>query len=310
MIVVHGGAGFQPRGMRHLRRGLSGVSTAAKAGMDELGSGGTALDAVEAAVVKMEDDLTFNAGRGSSLTFSGTVEMDAAIIDGKDLSAGAVALLHDVKNPVRLARIVMEKTDHVLIAGRTAANLAKEYGLPRRNPITPERKRIYLKLKKELKDHPTRNSVLLRQHPQLLGDTVGAVALDRYGNYAAAASTGGVALKLPGRIGDTPQVGSGLYADNRAGASTATGRGEVAIKLVLSKRVCDMMSDGLSALRASALAVGLATNLFRGQAGVISIDRRGRTAAVHNTPFMPYAYFTSEMRTPKIGSKGTIVAPI
>ena len=310
VIVVHGGAGFWPRDAKHLRRGLSGVSASAKTGMNELMNGRTALDAVEAAVASMEDNPMFNAGRGSSLTFSGTVEMDAAIMDGGDLSAGAVAMLRDLKNPIHLARIVMESTDHVLIAGRTAMNLANEFDLPRCNPITAERKRIYLRLKKELKDHPTRNSDFLQTHPDLLTDTVGAVSLDECGNFAAAASTGGVALKMPGRIGDTPQIGSGLYADNRAGAVAATGVGEVAIKLVISKTICDMMRHGVSASRACASAVASATHKLGGQAGVIAIDRRGRVAAIHNTPFMPCAYATSRMRTPKVSSRGIIVAPL
>lgn len=308
VIVVHGGAGF--RDPKQLKRAVSGVSASAKTGMNELMNGRTALDAVEAAVTSMEDNPVFNAGRGSSLTFTGTVEMDAAIMDGRDLSAGAVAMLPDLKNPIHLARIVMESTDHVLIAGRTAMNLAKEFDLPRCNPITAERKRIYLRLKKELKDHPTRNSELLQAHPDLLTDTVGAVSLDEYGNFAAASSTGGVALKIPGRIGDTPQIGSGLYADNRAGAVTATGVGEVAIKLVISKTICDMMRHGVSASRACASAVTSATHMLRGQAGVIAIDRRGRVAAIHNTPFMPCAYSTSRMRTPKVSSRGIIVAPL
>lgn len=310
MIVVHGGAGFWPKNSRHMRRGLSGVSTSAKEGMNELRNGGSALDAVEAAVVALEDNPLFNAGRGSSLTFLGTVEMDAAIMDGKDLSAGAVSLLPNLKNPIHLARIVMENTDHVLIAGSTAMRLARKFNLPRRNPVTADRKKLYLKLKSELRNHPTRNSELLREHPDLLTDTVGAVAMDDLGNFAAASSTGGVALKLPGRIGDTPQIGSGLYADNKAGTVTATGVGEVAIKLVISKTICDLMRKGLSATKACTTAVTLATKSLGGQAGVIAIDRHGRVAAVHNTPFMPCAYSTSKMRIPKVRSRGMIVAPL
>jgi len=305
VIVVHGGAGFL---RRDLRRGLDGVISAAKAGSECIKKGRTALDAVEAAVVEMEDNEIFNAGRGSALTYRGTVEMDAAIMDGKNLSAGAVALVHTVKNPVRLARLVMEKTDHVLIAGESAEQLARAFSLPKCNPITARRRKMYLELKKETRSHPTKNSLLLCDRPQILTDTVGAVALDLHGNFAAAASTGGITLKIPGRIGDTPQIGSGLYTDNRAGAVTATGLGEVAIRLVLSKAICTMMEQGMSAMDASRRAIGSATRRLNGQAGVVSIDKRGRTAAVHNSKFMPWAYSTVRMPAPKGYIKGTIVS--
>ena len=301
VIVVHGGAGFW---RRDLPRGLEGVMTAARSGSTLLKKGGTALDAVESAIVKMENNEIFNAGRGSSLTWLGTVEMDAAIMDGTDLSAGAVAMVRDVKNPIRLARLVMERTEHVLIAGESAEQLAKAFSLPKCNPITDRRRRMYLKLKKEAKAQPTRNTLLLRDHPEILTDTVGAVALDQDGNFAAAASTGGITLKIPGRIGDTPQIGSGLYADNRSGAATATGLGEVAIRLVLSKVICTMMEHGMSAPNASVNAVESATKRLHGQAGVISIDKRGRIGAVHNSEFMPWAYCTIKMRSPKGYIKG------
>ncbi len=303
-IVVHGGAGFW---RNDLQRGLKGVVSAARTGSDNLKQGRTALDAVESAVMVMEDDEIFNAGRGSSLTLLGTVEMDAAIMDGRDLSAGAVALVRDVKNPIRLARLVMERTDHVLIAGKTAERLADEFSLPKCNPITARRRRMFLELKKASRSHPTKNTLLLRNYPDILADTVGAIALDEDGNFAAAVSTGGITLKIPGRIGDTPQIGAGIYADNRAGAATATGLGEVAIKLVLSRLVCTMMEEGLSAATANARAIRSATRLLRGQAGVISIDRRGRIAAAHNTKFMPWAYSTARMKMPKGYIRGRIV---
>ena len=166
---------------------------------------------------------------------------------------------------------------------------------------------MFLELKKASRSHPTKNTLLLRNYPDILADTVGAIALDEDGNFAAAASTGGITLKIPGRIGDTPQIGAGIYADNRAGAATATGLGEVAIKLVLSRLVCTMMEEGLSAATANARAIRSATRLLRGQAGVISIDRRGRIAAAHNTKFMPWAYSTARMKMPKGYIRGRIV---
>jgi beta-aspartyl-peptidase (threonine type) len=311
-IIVHGGAGFW---RRDIRRGLVGVSAAASAGVKILQRRGSALDAVESAVLVMEDKPVFNAGKGSSLTAAGTVEMDAAIMDGRDLSAGAVALLHRVKNPIRLARIVMEKTDHVLLAGEKAEELAKAFSLPLANPMTAYRRRLLSELKKGGLDPRSRwikkNPKLLVKHPELLRkDTVGAVALDGEGNFAAAASTGGPTMKIPGRIGDTPQIGSGLYSDNIAGAATATGLGEIAIRLTLSKAVCSLMEDGLTAQAAAVRAVELASKRLRGEAGVIAIDRLGRVAAVHNTPLMPWAFSNTLMKKPRTHQHGKIVAPV
>lgn len=309
-IVVHGGAGFWKK---EIRRGLAGVSAAASEGVDALRRGGSALDAVEAAVMVMEDDPVFNAGKGSSLTILGTIEMDAAIMDGRDLSAGAVALVRRVRNPIRLARIVMEKTDHVLLAGDMAEELAKAFSLPEANPMTQHRRRLLMKAKKGGTDERVswvrKNSELLAADQEILRfDTVGAVALDKEGNFAAAASTGGPTMKLPGRIGDTPQIGSGLYSDNLAGAATVTGLGEIAIKLVLSKAVCSLMEKGLTARSAAQEAVKSASGRLKGEAGVIAIDKAGRIASVHNTPCMPWAKSDTRARRPKAWQHGEIVA--
>jgi len=309
-IIVHGGAGFWKS---DIRSALIGVRRSASIGSRVLMDGGSALDAVESAVSVLEDDPVFNAGKGSSLTFNGTVEMDAAIMDGRDLSAGAVALVRKVKNPVQLARLVMEKTDHVLLAGRTAERLARAYSLPVTNPITPKRRRMLLKLKRGPLDTRSawvrKNPILLRSNPEIIKhDTVGAVALDAKGNFAAAASTGGTTMKLPGRIGDTAQIGSGVYSDNRCGAATVTGWGEVAIRLTLSRAVCLSMETGLPASRAAALSVRMASKRLKGEAGVIAIDRHGRLAAVHNTPYMPWAFWATGMHTPRATSRGKMVA--
>ncbi len=309
-IVVHGGAGFW---RRDIRRALMGVRNAAWVGSRVLADEGSAVDAVEAAVSVMEDDPVFNAGKGSSLTYAGTVEMDAAIMDGSDLSAGAVALVSKVKNPIQLARLVMEKTDHVFLAGPTAERLAKAYFLPTSNPITRERRARLLRFKRIALDSRSawvkKNPALLREHPETIRrDTVGAVSVDENGNFAAAASTGGTTMKLPGRIGDTPQIGSGLYSDNTCGAATVTGWGEIAIRLTLSKAVCLRMEEGLSATEAAELAVRTASKRLKGETGVIAIDHRGRFAAVHNTPYLPWAFSTTEMRSPKAASRGKVVA--
>ncbi|HXZ98135.1 MAG TPA: isoaspartyl peptidase/L-asparaginase [Candidatus Acidoferrum sp.] len=311
-IVVHGGAGFQ---RRNLARAVVGVRAAATSGAEILRSGGSALDAVEAAVVTMEDNPLFNAGKGSSLTIAGTVEMDAAIMDGSDLSAGAVALVRNVKNPIRLARIVMENTGHVLLAGEKAEQLATTFSLPSVNPVTPYRRELLMKLKKDKSDTRAgwikKNANLLAEHAELFGeDTVGAVAVDELHNFAAAASTGGPTMKLPGRIGDTPQIGSGLYSDNVAGAATVTGLGEIAIRLALSKTVCTLMENGLTAQAAATHAVRTASRRLRGAAGVIAIDLNGHIAAVHNTPRMPWAFSNTRMSHAKAHAHGKIVAPV
>lgn len=309
-IIVHGGAGFWKR---DIRQAVIGVRNSAESGRKILSSGGSALDAVEAAVTVMEDDPLFNAGKGSALTTVGTVEMDAAIMNGKDLSAGAVALLHKTKNPVQLARLVMENTSHVLLAGASAEKLAKTFHLPTTNPVTARRKRML----REAKSNPnstrtmvgTKNNELLRKHPELLGhDTVGAVALDEKGNFAAAASTGGTLMKLPGRIGDTPLIGSGLYSDNSCGAATVTGVGEVAIKLALSRTVCMMMEQGFPAFRAAAASVRIATRRLNGPAGIIAIDPHGRLAAVQNTAYMPWAFWSKPMKRVEARARGRPVA--
>ncbi len=309
-IVVHGGAGFW---RRDIKLGREGVQKAASAGSKVLATGGCALDAVETAVSVMEDDPIFNAGKGSALTYVGTVEMDAAIMDGRDLSAGAVALIRNTKNPVHLARIVMENTDHVLLAGKTAEKLGRAYCLPTANPITAKRRKAFAEMKrnpiKGRLEWLKRSPRLIREHPEILGhDTVGAVAVDRGGNFASAASTGGMAMKLPGRIGDTPLIGAGLYSDNQAGTATATGWGEIAVKLALSRTTCLMMGEGLSATRAAEACVRMASTRLHGHAGVIAIDRTGKMAAVHNTAYMPWAYSTSTMKLPKASVRGKIVS--
>jgi beta-aspartyl-peptidase (threonine type) len=308
-IIVHGGAGFW---RAEVRVAVLGVQRAAFLGSKILWNGGSALDAVEASVSSMEDDPLFNAGRGSSLTVNGTVEMDAAIMDGRNLAAGAVALVRKVKNPVRLARLVMEETDHTLLAGRTAEHLARAYLLPTTNPITARRRRMLLELKKgrsKRSEWVRKNPLLLRRHLDIIShDTVGAVAMDALGNFASAASTGGITMKLPGRIGDTAQIGSGVYSDNLSGAATVTGWGEVAIRLTISKTVCLAMENGATASKAAEGAVRTASKRLKGEMGIIAIDRRGRLAAVHNTPYMPWSFWETGMRAPTAASRGRIVA--
>jgi len=314
VIVVHGGAGaWQPE---RRKPGLAGVKAAAKAGYDILEArGGTALDAVEVAVKSMEDNPVFNAGLGSTLTINKQIQMEASIMDGKTLNAGATGLLNNIKNPVSLARITMENTDHVFVVGEGAEKLAQAYKLERREPLTELRLRYWKQLTKKLKNGELENLPKLRKlitaHPELFEmDTVGAVALDRERNTAAATSTGGFALKLPGRIGDTPLIGSGTYADNQAGACSATGVGEVAIRLVLAKHTCDQMRSGQSAQQATEDSIGQVNERLRirNSMGLIAVDMQGGIGAAHNTRNLCWAYMNHKTSRPKASMEAKLIA--
>jgi len=303
IIVVHGGAGtWQPE---RSQPGLEGVKRAVKKGFDVLISGGTAVDSVVEAVAVMEDDGAFNAGYGSSLNIEKSVEMEAAVMDGKTLQAGAAGLLNDVKNPVRLARIVMEKTDHIFVVGKGAEKLAKIFKLEKRNPASELRSKYYEQQRKALLDGKfelPKLAELVKNYPELFElETVGAVALDNDGNVAAATSTGGFPLKLPGRIGDSPSIGCGTYADNETGACSATGVGEIAIRLVLAKTVCNYLENGKTAQKATELAIRLVNKRITAtynSMGLIAVDVHGRIGAAHNSPNLCWAYFTPEMQEP------------
>ena len=295
-MIVHGGAGNWPKNKHAI--GLTGVRKAATRGFQILLQGRSAIQAVEAAVIEMEDNPIFNAGKGSTLNLAGKVEADAGIMDGKTLRGAGVALLHHVKNPISLAKLVMEKTDHALLAGKTAERLGEAYGLRVANLRTPERVRQWKQAKHELETRsvnyfPKNLKLLQDKRGSFLRDTVGALALDQKGNLAAADSTGGVSLKLPGRIGDSPILGAGLYADNRLGAATATGVGEIAMRLVVSKSVCDAML-ALSAQRAASKTVRDVTRLAGKGLGIVSLDRKGRYGIAHNTPHLCWAALTKD----------------
>lgn len=312
VIVVHGGAGtWRPE---RRKPGLSGVKEAATVGFEILRADGNALDAVEAAVVCMEENEVFNAGKGSTLTIDRRVEMEASIMDGKTLNAGAVGLLKNIKNPIRLARIVMEHTDHVFITSTAAEKLAEVFRLEKAEPLTELRVRYWSELKQRLNREKgiyylPKLKKLLASYPNLFEtDTVGAVALDKDENIAAATSTGGLTLKLPGRIGDTPLIGCGTYADNEAGACSTTGIGEVAIKLVLAKTTCDFMRYGQPAQEAAESSIKLVNRRIRlkESMGLIAIDMHGGIGAAHNSPHLCWACMTSEMNKPLAALKAEI----
>lgn len=311
-IVVHGGAGtVHPERSKPV---MDGVKRAAGRGFEALKKGGTAVDGVMEAVMIMEDDGAFNAGYGSSLNIEKGVEMDASIMDGKALEAGAVTLLKNVKNPVRLARIVMEKTDHVFIGGEGAEKLANLFNLERMNPVTEFRLKAYDDQKKVLiegKSNLPRLASLINEQPTFFEcDTVGAIALDKNGNVAAATSTGGYPLKLVGRIGDTPLIGCGNYADNHSGACSATGVGEIAIRLVLAKAVCDYIESGKTPQRAVERAIKLVNERIPAaykSMGLVALDPRGRIGAAHNSPNLCWAYMTPETKEPIVALTAKMV---
>ena len=312
VIVVHGGAGtWHPE---RQNPGIEGVKEAALKGFNILMENGSAVDAVEVAVMSMEDNEVFNAGKGSTFTLDKRIEMEASIMDGKTLKAGAAGLLTDIKNPVHLARIVMEKTDFVFLIGEGAEKLAEIYNLERQNPATELRLKYWKNLREKLLkgevNYLPRLHELVKQHPELfVYETVGAVALDKEGNVAAATSTGGMTLKIPGRIGDSPLIGCGTYADNAAGACSATGIGEIAIRLVLAKTVCDYMQR-ISAQKAVEEAIKLVNRRIAGKAnfmGLIAVDTEGNIGAAHNSPNMCWAYMHAGMSSPKASLTAEII---
>ncbi|MGE0082383.1 MAG: isoaspartyl peptidase/L-asparaginase family protein [Thiohalomonadaceae bacterium] len=293
-IVVHGGAGVC--GGVHVEPALQGVRRAAAAGRAMLAQGGSALDAVIAAVMVLEDDPAFNAGTGSVLNLDGEAEMDAGVMVSAGLRTGNVAALRRVRNPVAVARAVMEQTDHVLLAGEGALCFARALGFADHDPIIPERRAGWARARKAMQErgdaYLPRLHDLLARHPELPAGTVGAVALDVHGHIAAATSTGGVTLKLPGRIGDTPLPGAGNYATANAGVS-ATGKGELMMRFVTAAAVCARAADGGIQRAIDGVLADMRDSVGE-DAGIIGLDRHGRVGVGHLTPAMPHAWAVEE----------------
>ncbi len=295
-IIVHGGSG---RFKQHkIERAKKVVKRAAREGFRILLEGKSALDACETAVKVLEDDPVFNAGTGAVLTIDGRCELDAAIMIGSSYEAGAVGGVERIKNPISLARKVMEETDHVLLVGKGARRFASSIGFEDYNPITEERLQEWKKLRKKLEAGEDvrwkKIRTLIKKHPELLSGTVGCVVLDDTGEIVAGTSTGGVFMKLLGRVGDTPMLGAGTYATPYGGAS-ATGLGEGIMRMVLAKTVTDFIQMGISAQDAAQSAINLLTDCIGAGAGVIAIDRRGNIGYSKNTPDMPVAYIKDGM---------------
>ena len=295
-LAIHGGAGtiersnMTPEKEREYR---SGLERALSAGYEILNRGGSSLDATEAAVRVLEDDPRFNAGRGSVFTCAGTNEMDASIMDGKTLKAGAVGSLKHIKNPVSLARLVMEKSPHLMLDCAGAEAFAKANGIELVNQkyfFTQDRWDALQKIKAAEKHRTGGVGKILVITDQDRHGTVGAVALDKDGNLAAATSTGGTTNKLPGRIGDTPVIGAGTYANNQTCAVSCTGDGEYFIRAAAAHEVSALMKYRGMTLQDAAQTALDSVKQLGGAGGLIAIDRNGDIALPFNTNGMYRGY--------------------
>jgi beta-aspartyl-peptidase (threonine type) len=283
LLLVHGGAGAPSRTELTAEREAALRATleqALRAGHAVLKRGGSALDAVTAPVVILEDSPLFNAGRGAALNAAGQAELDASIMDGATHAAGAVAGIHRARNPVRLARAVMERSPHVMLVGDGAEQFGASVGIEMVDPswfVTPERQRELERAKAKAR----RSTADARHHV----GTVGAVALDANGHLAAATSTGGISNKLYGRVGDSPVIGAGTWADARCAVS-ATGWGEYFIRLAVAHDVCARLAYGGESVGAAADASLAAVAKLGGDGGLIALDARGNAAMPFNTDGM------------------------
>ena len=295
-IAIHGGAGTitrQSMTAERERAYRAKLAEALEAGRKVLAAGGSAPDAVEAAIVVMEDSPLFNAGKGAVFTADGRNELDASIMDGRTLNAGAVAAVTHVKNPIRLARLVMERSPHVLLAGDGAEVFAREVGaelVPATYFWTERRWQQLMRVQEEKKGA----GLLLDHDAEHKYGTVGAVALDKDGNLAAGTSTGGLTNKAWGRIGDSPIIGAGTYASNASCAVSGTGQGEYFIRLTIAREVCALVEHRKLPLQQAADEViqNRLKNLG-GSGGVIALGRDGAIAFSFNTEGMYRGWLTS-----------------
>jgi beta-aspartyl-peptidase (threonine type) len=309
-LIVHGGAWDIPD--EAIPACDAGCRDALKAGWSILSRGGSALDAVEAAVVVLEDDPVFDAGLGSHLNLDGRVECDAIVMNGATLRAGAVAALEHIRNPIRLARAVLEHCPHMMLVGQGAERFATDAGMALCNPedLICEREREAWRLCSQNKHAAAHH----RGHEQ---GTVGAVATDSQGQLFAATSTGGTCCKLPGRVGDSPLIGCGCYADSSVGGVSCTGYGEAIMKIVMAKTATELLRSGRNAfcvsdssrdpgsLTAQSCAADTAMLVAReavhllgsrthATGGLILLDREGNPGFAFNTPRMAYGYVTAD----------------
>jgi L-asparaginase / beta-aspartyl-peptidase len=295
VLVVHGGAWAIPDEMVDAH--LNGVRNASAAGWAVLKRGGSSLDAVEEAIVVLEDDETFDAGRGSFLNRDGKVQLDAFIMDGATLRGGGVGCVEHLRNPVRAARKILSDSPHVYFVAEGAERFAAEHGIALcRNqdliiPREVERLREY-QAQASTNGHGDDLFAPEIPHDMLSHDTVGAVALDSLGNIAASTSTGGTLNKAPGRLGDSSLIGCGCYADNLSAAASTTGWGEPIMKLVLAKWAADRVESGSLPEWVAKEAMDYLQQRVNGHGGIILLDAQGRFGIAHNTPRMAWALRT------------------
>ena len=291
-LIVHGGAWNIPD--EAIEAHLAGVRQATEIGWQKLVAGGSAIDAVETAIRSMEDDPIFDAGRGSFLNAAGEIELDASLMDGTSFRAGAVAAVQNFRHPISLARLVMERSEHVLLVGEGAARFGRLHFM---EPCAPEDLLVGRELERwrRLRQQPDFET------PQAFradapSDTVGAVALDRHGNIVAGTSTGGTPKKMPGRVGDSPLIGAGTYADSACGGASCTGWGESIIKVVLAKTAVDAVeAHGGLVQRAADDAIARLARKVDGLGGVILLNARGEPAYAYNTPRMARAFMNETL---------------
>ena len=300
-IIVHGGAWDIPTAEHEAHQ--RGCYAAVLAGYKILAEGGTALDAVETAVIMLEDDPTFDAGVGAHLNQAGLVQLDAGMMDGATLQVGAVAAVEQIKNPIQVARLLLA-SEHNMFAGRGATEWARRAGIPLIDPaelIVPREQRRY---EYHLKHGPP---TVIDAFDQPDG-TVGAVAIDRTGHLVAGTSTGGTLFKPVGRVGDSPLPGCGYYADNQSGAVSTTGHGESIIRIQLARTAADFAvqlaaapssAQGVFSAAAEA-AIRVLADRVNGRGGLIMIDRAGRVGFAYNTPHLARAFFIEGMAEPAV----------
>lgn len=298
VLVIHGGAGtIRKENMSPERQEAyhAALKQALDSGYAVLASGGTSLDAVITSITMLEDSPLFNAGKGAVFTYSGKNELDASIMDGSNLKAGAVAGVTTIKNPIKAAYAVMTESEHVMLAGRGAEKFAGEHGLEIVDPsyfVDSARYQQYLDRRKAEK---SKDGALLNEQIGKKFGTVGAVALDQHGNLAAGTSTGGMSDKKYGRVGDSPIIGAGTYANNKTCGVSSTGWGEYFIRLAVAHDISAMMEyGGLSLTQAADSVIMKKLPALGGDGGVIALDRKGNVSMTFNTDGMYRGYIRAD----------------
>ncbi|XP_068137533.1 isoaspartyl peptidase/L-asparaginase-like isoform X2 [Hyperolius riggenbachi] len=292
VIVIHGGAWAIPDDLAESSK--IGVTCAAKCGYSVLAKGGSAVQAVESAVQMLEDNTVFDAGHGAVLNAEGDVELDAIIMDGKNLAVGAVSCIKNIANPVMFARTVMEKTPHALLTGTGANKFAEQMDFKK---VPKEELVTELAIKEWEQYQKYKQSVTCLFNAERMHDTVGAVAIDCEGNVACATSTGGITNKMVGRVGDSPIIGSGAYADNLYGAVSTTGHGESIMKVTLARLVLFNMEQGETPQDAADHALDNMKNRVHGRGGLIVVSKTGEWAARFTTKRMAWASVQNNLLT-------------